>query len=206
MTVRHRPTRPVGVRAGLPLVVALALGAAGCSGGGNTVADEARNPGQVRWTAGDGQAAIIPIDRRKEPVKLTGTTLDGTPWSMADQAGQVVVLNVWSSTCNPCKTEMPALQAMWKDLQTRKQPVRFIGVNRYDSVENAQADVRTYGLTYPSLANDGGRALLALQGQAGALPTTLVLDRMGRIAAKYGGAIDASTLKALIEDALAEHV
>lgn len=206
MTVRHRPTRPVGVRAGLPLVVALALGAAGCSGGGNTVADEARNPGQVRWTAGDGQAAIIPIDRRKEPVKLTGTTLDGTPWSMADQAGQVVVLNVWSSTCNPCKTEMPALQAMWKDLQNRKQPVRFIGVNRYDSVENAQADVRTYGLTYPSLANDGGRALLALQGQAGALPTTLVLDRMGRIAAKYGGAIDASTLKALIEDALAEHV
>lgn len=187
------------------LAVTLALGACSSGGGGNTVADEAKNPGQARWTAGDGQAAIIPADQRKDPVTLTGTTLDGTPWSLAEHAGQVVVLNVWSSTCNPCKTEMPALQSMWQDLQARKQPVRFIGVNRFDSVENAQADVRTYGLTYPSLANDGGRALLALQGQASALPTTLILDRQGRIAAKYGGAINASTLKALIADAIAEH-
>ena len=123
---------------------------------------------------------------------------------MADQAGEVVVLNVWSSTCNPCKTEMPALQQIWTDLQARKQPVRFIGVNRFDSVESAMADVRTFGLTYPSLANDGGRALLALQGQASALPTTLILDRTGRIAAKYGGAIEASTLRALIKEAVAE--
>lgn len=191
--------------ASMASVLLLAATLAGCSGTtGNGIAEEARNPGQVRWTAGDGLAATYPIGQRGEPVRLTGTTLDGKPWSMADQAGEVVVLNVWSSTCNPCKTEMPALQQIWTDLQARKQPVRFIGVNRFDSVESAMADVRTFGLTYPSLANDGGRALLALQGQASALPTTLILDRTGRIAAKYGGAIEASTLRALIKEAVAE--
>ncbi len=196
---RRRPRVVLAV-----LALAAAATFSGCANGGNTVAQEAKDPGQARWTAGDGQAATIPAAERGEPVTLTGTTLAGQPWSMAEQQGQVVVLNVWSSTCNPCKTEMPALQKIWVDLQGRKQPVRFIGVNRFDSVESALADVRTYGLTYPSLANDGGRALLALRGQANALPTTLILDRQGRIAAKYGGAIEASTLTALIKDAVAE--
>lgn len=177
---------------------------AGCSSGGNTLADEAGNPGNVKWVAGDGQSATFPIGERGEPVTLRGTTLDGEPWAMADQAGKVVVLNVWASYCNPCKIEMPALQKMWVDLQARKEPVQFIGLNRDPSVTNAQAEVRTYGLTYPSLTNDGGRGLLALQGHANALPTTLILDRQGRIAARFSGMIETSTLKALINDALAE--
>lgn len=183
-----------------------AVGLAGCSGdGGNTVGEAAQDAGNVKWVAGDGQAAQIPASERGDPVALAGTTLDGRPWSVADQGGKVVVVNVWASYCNPCKIEMPALQTMWKDLQARKQPVQFVGVNRDSSVENAQAEVRTYGLTYPSLANDGGRALLPIQSQATVLPTTLVLDRQGRVAARYGGPIETSTLKALIEDAVAEH-
>ena len=79
-----------------------------------------------------------------------------------------------------------------------------MGVNYRDGVSTAQAFLRANKITYPSLQDDGGRTLLALRGKANTTPTTLVLDRQGRIAARVSGPVSATTLSALVSDVLSE--
>ena len=79
-----------------------------------------------------------------------------------------------------------------------------MGINYRDGVETATAFLRANEITYPSLEDDGGRTLLALRGKANATPTTLVLDRRGRIAARVSGPVTAATLTGLVNDVLGE--
>jgi thiol-disulfide isomerase/thioredoxin len=140
-------------------------------------------------------------------VALSGTTVDGAAWSTAaDAKGKVVVVNVWGSWCGPCVDETPHLQQVWSSLSAAGKPVQFVGIDIKESPANAAAFVRANGITYPSLSDSasGGQPMLALQGRASATPTTLVLDRQGRIAARVLGATTASTLSGLIDDVVAE--
>lgn len=201
-------SRPVAAGGAWVLAGVLAIGAAaGCSAGGtgDTIADQARRGDSKGYLAGDGTIEKVAVERRGEPVTLTGTTVDGAAWSSQQARGTVLVLNVWGSWCPPCEAEMPYLQSVWKELSSGGQPVRFLGINVRESPQTASAAIRRYGLTYPSLADDGGRAMLALQGKANATPTTLVLDRTGRIAARVSGPVTgAATLRALVTEVIAE--
>lgn len=184
-------------------IIAVALLATGCSAAASdTVAGRAQGNGQ--YVSGDGSVEQVTADERAEPVELTGTTLEGEPWKSADVRGSVLVLNTWGSWCPPCVTEMPELQKVWVQAQEKKQPVVVMGINLRESPQTAKAFLEAKGVTYPSLADDGGAAQLALQGKATATPTTLVLDRQGRIAARVSGGTTASTLGALVEDVVAE--
>lgn len=183
--------------------IALALLATGCSApGSDTVAGRAQGNGQ--YISGDGSVEQVTANERAKPVELSGTTLEGEPWNSADARGSVLVLNTWGSWCPPCVTEMPELQKVWTQAQEKKQPVLVMGINLRESPQTAKAFLEAKGVTYPSLADDGGAAQLALQGKATATPTTLVLDRQGRIAARVSGGTTASTLGALVEDVVAE--
>ena len=133
---------------------------------------------------------------------MTGTTLTGSPWKLSTERGKVVVLNVWGSWCAPCVKEAPDLEAAWQRL--RDKPVQFMGLNTRESTGNAAAFLSSRNITYPSLSDDGGRNLLALRGRAATVPTTLVLDRQGREAARVLGPLTASTLTGLVTDVLAE--
>ena len=135
---------------------------------------------------------------------LSGTTLQGTPWKVADAVDKVLVLNVWGSWCGPCVAEMPHLQQVWSQMSTAGKPVQFIGINDRDGAETAAAFLRANKVSYPSLEDDGGRTLLALRGKANTTPTTLVLDRTGRIAARVSGPVSAATLVGLVNDVLGE--
>lgn len=177
---------------------------AGCASGGTTVEEAARGQGAPEWVSGDGTVEQVPPARRGAGVDLDGTTLDGTGWSSGQERGKVLVLNVWGSWCPPCVAEMPALQAEWARLSAAGSPVAFMGVNTGESSATARAFVRKEKVTYPSLSSDGGTYALALQGKANATPTTLVLDRQGRIAARVSGQITGATLRGLVEDVLAE--
>jgi len=130
--------------------------------------------------------------------------LQGAPWKVADARDQVLVLNVWGQWCGPCVAEMPHLQQVWAQLSAAGKPVRFMGVSSRDSVETATAFLRANKITYPSLRDDGGGSLLALRGKANTTPTTLVLDRQGRIAARVSGPVTAATLTGLVNDVLGE--
>jgi thiol-disulfide isomerase/thioredoxin len=135
---------------------------------------------------------------------LSGTTLQGSPWKVADAADKVLVLNVWGSWCGPCVAEMPHLQQVWSQLSSAGKPVQFMGINYRDGAETAEAFLRVNKVTFPSLADDGGRTLLALRGKANTTPTTLVLDRRGRIAARVSGPVTVATLAGLVKDVLGE--
>jgi thiol-disulfide isomerase/thioredoxin len=187
--------------AGLLLALALALGA--CSDDANTVAGQARQGDQKGYISGDGTVQTVPEEDRDLTIELAGTTLEGEEWDSADARGSVLVVNVWGSWCGPCKAEAPDLQAAYEHFTESGEPVEFIGVNDRDSQPTALAFQRAEGVGYPSLVDDGGQTLVALEGMANARPSTLVLDEQGRLAARVSGQVDETTLRGLVEDVLA---
>lgn len=184
------------------VLAALALTVVGCSDGGNTVSEQAREGSQKGYIAGDGTIEQLPVDERTLTIELEGETLEGEPWSSADALGEVLVINVWGSWCGPCVAEAPDLRAAHQHFQETGDPVVFIGVNDRDSTDAALAFEEKHEIPYPSLVDDGGATLLQLQGMANARPSTLVLDREGRLAARVAGQVDESTLRGLVEDVL----
>jgi len=144
---------------------------------------------------------------RGEPLTLSGPALEegAAPVDVAGYRGSVVVLNLWGSWCAPCRAEAPMLRDTASAYAA--QGVSFLGVNVSDSPAAARAFERTYAITYPSIDDSVQvRAFLALREYvpSSAVPSTLVLDRQGRVAARVIGQISASTLTALLDAALAE--
>jgi thiol-disulfide isomerase/thioredoxin len=123
-------------------------------------------------------------------------------------SGEVAVVNVWYAGCGPCRIEAKDLEAVWQ--KHKDDGVAFVGVNIYDQADTARAFAEKYGITYPSLMDaDTGQAKLAFAKVTPiqAPPTTLVLDKQGRVAARIIGPIDGtSILSTLIQDALKEKV
>jgi peroxiredoxin len=191
-------TRP-GARA-LAALAAMCVGVvlAGCGSppGGAEVAD----PG---YASGDGTVTTWVPSGRGTPVDLAGRTYAGEDVDLATWRGDVVVLNFWYAGCPPCRAEAPDLVALATDYEARG--VRLLGVNSRDDAGTAQAFERTFAIPYPSLDDAQSRAVAALQGVVGvrAMPTTVVLDREGRVAARVIGRAEASTLRALVEQELA---
>lgn len=184
------------------LAVAVLLGAGACSSSSDSISAQAKQGGGKGYVAGDGTIEqIAPTDRSTE-IAVSGTTLDGAALDTADWAGKVVVVNTWGSWCPPCNAEAPDLQRTWESFEG--SDVEFVGVDLRDSPETGLAFQRKFGLTYPSLQWDGGRVLLQMKGKATATPTTLVIDRAGRLAGRISGRADASTLRGLVDDVLKE--
>ncbi|ADU47210.1 TlpA family protein disulfide reductase [Intrasporangium calvum] len=177
---------------------------AACSEDPNSVAGQARAGDRKNYVSGDGTIERLAPGNRGPAVRLAGTTLEGEPWSIEGTAGAVLVVNVWGSWCPPCIEETPDLQKAWEQVQADGLEVEFIGLDKMESPETGLAFQKANRVTYPSLAYDGGLPILALQGKATATPSTLVLDRVGRIAARVSGPVTTSTLRALVDDVLAE--
>ena len=192
-------------------VAACALGlsllTAACNDDANSVASQAMAGDGKGYVAGDGTVEQLAVADRGAAVSLGGTTVDGKSWSTAaDAPGKVVVVNVWGSWCAPGVDETPHLQQVWQSYSTAGKPVAFVGIDIKESAATAAAFLKANSVTYPSLSDSGsgGQPMLALQGKAAATPSTLVLDRQGRIAARVLGATTVSTLTGLVDDVLAE--
>ena len=82
-------------------------------------------------------------------------------------------------------------------------PAQFVGIDFREDPARGAAFLKKAGITYPSLTDESGVAILALQGKAPTVPTTLVLDPQGRIAARVNGPATASTLRGLVDDVVA---
>jgi len=183
---------------------ALCLGLSACGADPNSIAAQARSGDGKGYVSGDGSIERVATGARSAPLALSGATLEGAPWKVADARGKVLVLNVWGQWCGPCVAEMPHLQQVWSALSKADRPVQFMGINSRDGVETAKAFLSANKITYPSLQDDGGGALLALRGKANTTPTTLVLDPQGRLAARVSGPVTAATLSGLVNDVLGE--
>jgi thiol-disulfide isomerase/thioredoxin len=183
----------------------LACGLAACGSDSSSIAAQARSGDQKNFLSGDGSIERLAPGDRGPALDLAGTTLAGSRWSVAAARGKVVVLNVWGSWCAPCVAETPDLQKAWAAYSASGKPVQFMGINYRDpSPQTALAFLRANKVTYPSLADDGGRTILALRGKAANTPTTLVLDTKGRLAARVAGQVSRATLDGLVADVLGE--
>lgn len=152
----------------------------------------------IGFQAGDGSVVIIPGDERKPAPELAGDTLDGEQLSTADFAGQMLLLNVWGSWCAPCRKEAPALV----EVNGQYPDVQFIGINTRDlDPAPAKAFVRTFEVPYPNIYDPDGSLLLGFgQLPPKAIPSTLIIDEEGRVAARILGEVTASTLAGVIDD------
>ena len=182
----------------------LALSLAACSEDPNSIAAQAKSGNRQGYISGDGTIESIPAAKRNKPVVLSGKTLEGQSWSVAEQAGQVVVLNVWASWCPPCETEAPELKDAAEKIAAADKPVVFMGINTRDNPASGIATAKRQGIPYPSLDDQDGRKILTLQGKAPTPPVTLVLDPTGRIAARVVGVVTSSMVTGLVDDVLAE--
>lgn len=179
----------------LILLVSLAGLLAGCGSGPSN-----SNAGFV---GGDGTITRLPIGRRPAAPSIEGTTLDGATWKSGTAAGKVIVYNVWGSWCAPCRSEAPALVAASR--RTSDKAV-FVGLNTRDlDPAPARAFVRSFGVRYVNLYDPDGALLLKFTGQlpASAIPSTLVVDTDGRVAARVIGETTEATLVGLVEDLIA---
>jgi thiol-disulfide isomerase/thioredoxin len=199
MTVLRMPRAAVLLAA--PLLV---LSLSACSDDPNSIAAQAKSGNQQGYISGDGNVETIPAADRKKPVALTGTTLGNKQWSSQDVVGKVAVLNLWASWCPPCETEAPDLKKAAEEIAAAKKPVAFMGINYRDNPDSGRSTAARWGIPFPSLDDPAGTTILALQGKVTSPPTTLVLDRTGRIAARVSGPVTASTLSGLVDDVLAE--
>lgn len=196
-----RPGSPrlaaVGLSAGL--VVA---GLAGCSQ--SSSAGDRVDVAEQGYVSGDGSTTILAEADRTPAPDLRGTTLQGEPFVLADHLGEVVVLNTWASWCAPCRAEAPALEATSRELAGRG--VTLVGLNTRDSAAAAQAFVRRFDISYPSVADPDGSLQLLFHDTLppSAIPTTVVIDQKGRVAARALGEVDRSRLLGLVEPILAE--
>ncbi len=179
---------------------------AGCTAQDSSAGDRVSDAGGVSeqgYVSGDGSTTIIAEADRVPAPALVGTTLDGGELDLAALRGTVVVLNVWASWCAPCRAEAPDLQEVSAELEPTGA-VQFVGLNTRDSTEAAQAFVDRFGLTYPSVVDADGSLQLLFSDSLppAAIPSTLVIDAQGRVAARAIGAVDRSTLLGLIEPLL----
>lgn len=157
------------------------------------------------YIAGDSSVLEIAPDDRGEPVSFTGTDENGDTISSADYAGEVVVLNFWYAGCAPCRAEAPDLEKL--NQEYTGQGASFLGVNVRDQAETAAAFSKTFGIGYPSIVDTDGAMQFAFAGAVSpnAVPTTLVLDTEGRVAARILGRVSEPTiLDTLIKSNLGE--
>lgn len=175
---------------------AIIFGLVGCA------ADPETDTGFV---SGDGSITVLAPEQRELAPILEGLDLDGQAISTANFPGDVLVLNVWASWCAPCRAEAPDLEEVAGEFAD--QDVQLIGLNTRDSNTSAQNFVRKYQVSFPSIVDTDGRLQLQFRDTLPpqAIPSTIVIDQQGRVAARALGAVDASTLSAIVEELLREN-
>ena len=191
---RRRATLAAGAVAAALLVSA--CGSGGTSGGG----------GNTNFVAGADGISTVPEGKRVAAPELSGKTLEGEQLDVADYQGKVVVLNVWGSWCNPCRAEAKYFAKVAK--QYADQGVQFVGINTRDgSTTAALAFEKDFGIPYPSLYDPTGKLMLRFEKgtlNPQAVPSTLVLDRDGKIAARALAQLDDERLLKMLKPVVAE--
>lgn len=156
---------------------------------------------QQGFVTSSGEIRIASVEDRRAPDSISGESLDGDELSLGDLEGKVVVMPVWGSWCGPCRKEGPMLSSAATDLAD--DGVVFLGINtRDESVEKAQAFVRRFDISYPSIYNPSGSLLLGFNGDLSpnVIPSVAFIDSEGRLAAVVRGEITRTTLYDVIED------
>jgi thiol-disulfide isomerase/thioredoxin len=185
------------VASAIAVVAGLTLSLAACSAN-DPLASQFKAGDNKNYIAGDGSVTEYPVANRGKSVTWSGPTETGGILSSAQLTGVPVVMNYWYAGCAPCRAEAPELLEISKQFPK----VQFVGVNVRDSAATAAAFNRNFKLTWSSIIDSQtGSVALAFTGivTPAAVPTTLVIDKKGRVSARVLGRIDKSILTTLIK-------
>ena len=195
---------PAPVRTALSAAAAalVAAGAAGCAGG-DIAANTPGSSGQS-FVGHSYESTFYQVGHRPAAPAVAGSTTAGKTLSLASYRGHTIVLNFWGSWCAPCRSEAPALGQLARTLASKG--VRFVGVDIRDQPDSAQAFMQTFNVGYPSLNDPGDEIALEFHSTVppAAIPTTLIIDRNGRIAARVFGASSYAQLQGLINQVIGQ--
>ncbi|MGI3780558.1 MAG: TlpA family protein disulfide reductase [Janthinobacterium lividum] len=145
-----------------------------------------------------GLARFAEADRKDAPT-IKGAPVSGSGVVSISHPGRVVVVNVWQSTCGPCRGEADALETA---ARLTKTEATFVGLDVVDQRAAAQAFLRTSASSYPHIFDPDAQQLLKFNGilPVQAIPSTAVIDKKGRIAARIIGPVSTQTLTQLIDE------
>ena len=169
----------------------MAVTLSSCGGGGSSFAEES-------FVSGNGSVSYIKQSDRIAAPQLAGMTLTGKNYTFS--GGQVAVVNVWASWCAPCRAEAPTLAA----LSEKYSDVAFIGILTRDNPATAEAFTRRFALPYPTLIDDSVLIGFRKSLPANAIPSTVVIDKNGHVAARISGEVTVASLSELIEKVSSE--
>ena len=172
----------------LCLVLAAAI-VAGCGGSDDDV---------IRFGSPDDGIPTAPEVEGDQLPDVTVTSLDGQTMSLRDLAGTPMVVNMWFSSCVPCKKELPDFAEV--DAETG-DAVRFVGLNLQDTPQRAEQFARDAGVEYEILLDPEQESALELD--VAVFPSTLFVDASGRIVDLHQGALTADELREQIAESLA---
>ena len=187
-------------------VIASVLVLSGC-GSNDDLASQYQDGVDSGFISGDGSVQSIPVAERGDTVRYSGMATDGEAREWGEYLDDVVVVNFWYAGCPPCRAEAPDLAAVANDYENRG--VRFLGVNTRDDLAQAVMFEEEFAIPFPSILDKRNEAAVqrAFAGTVplNTVPTTLILDREGRVAHRILGQIaSASMLETMIKETLAE--
>ncbi len=192
------------LRVAVPMLALAFL--AGCASGPDKLADDYSNSSSGDYASKDGSVLTIGAAKRDAAIAFSGTTDAGDKVSGSSLLGRVVVLNFWYASCPPCREEASKLEKL--NQQFANDDVTFLGVNTLDSSATARTFEKAHGVTYPSLLDAEDNAVLIAFSKSvppNATPVTLILDKEGRVAARFSGLITSPSVVAdVVTNLLAE--
>ena len=137
------------------------------------------------------------LDARQPTVDIAPNfTLDGyngVSYQLSDLHGKVVVLHFWATWCEPCRGEAPSYEALWSRLKDNN--VIFLGIDQADNPDDARAFIKQFSIAYPNGPDNGIVSLYRVQG----LPSTIIVDQNGLVAARILAPADPNDLQSRIE-------
>jgi peroxiredoxin len=156
---------------------------------------------ESRCTTTEAGVVECAAPQRPQVSGVTGELLDGGTYDISQDRGKVVVVNFWGSWCQPCRAEADDLEKTFQ--ATKADGVTFIGINSRDSRDAAKAFERGL-VTYPSIFDPNAKVALQFEVTQVGTPSTLILDRQGRIAAALRRSTTVQELQPLVQRIAAE--
>jgi thiol-disulfide isomerase/thioredoxin len=124
---------------------------------------------------------------------LTGKTLGGDYWSLTDEAGKVVLVNVWATWCAPCRNELPVLAGIQRRLGGPDFTVIGVSIDKATAEDEVRSMASQYGLGYPIVLDPSKR--VSVDWEVNSYPTSFLLDRKSHLVSRHRGELKSNDTK-----------
>ncbi|GGA32424.1 thiol-disulfide oxidoreductase ResA [Kroppenstedtia guangzhouensis] len=138
------------------------------------------------------------VEEEMEAPDFQLQTLEGKELKLSALRGQTVLLNFWASWCEPCRDEMPAIEKVYE--KHKEKGLVVVGINIAESKLTVKGFVRQLDLSFP-IVLDKERKVVD-QYQIGPIPTSIFIDKEGRVVRNVKGQMDENQLETYVLEAL----